>query len=640
MNKINILDSTIFNRIAAGEVVERPYSVLKELLDNSIDAKASEISINVLEGGIKQIEVIDNGQGIEFDDLPRVFLPHATSKIKTVDDLDKIGTLGFRGEALASIGAVSEVTLISKPQAQENAGKLTISGGKMGEIMQVGGVNGTAITVNNIFFNVPARAKFLKKTKQEAGDITNLVARYILTNPTIKIKYTLDGKEVYSSTGNGLFEAIYTVYGKQTTDQILKVDYQGTSNIKVSGYVGMPTFSKPNRTYQTLSINGRYVVNSMVSLCVYNAFEHYLMKGQFPFFVLNLEMPVDSLDVNVHPNKMDVRFENNNTIYGVVYQAVANALEEHSRKVVEVNKKVFDFAPVGSSGVSFITTLPSKDLRPIKITTDAEQNIDSGFTISKEEEFKEQPNLENSKVENNKVDFYEGIASSSNQLKQSSSIMTNLFDDILEEDRLASQKSQTQTSFLETPIKYIGTVFDTYLIVQEDDDCYFIDQHAAHERILFDKLVEQMNKHELGIQSLLVPFVLTVNNIEKQFLDSNLDNLKELGFDIAEFGNMSYKVSTVPTVLAGINLKEFFDSVLSDLLNLKSLKKSDLILTKLMQHSCKTAVKAGDRLNDLEVKSLLKQIRDNGMVLQCPHGRPVVVKVARKELERWFKRVV
>lgn len=632
MNKINILDSTIFNRIAAGEVVERPFSVLKELLDNSIDAGATEIVINVIEGGIKLVEVIDNGTGIEFDDLPRVFLPHATSKIKTIDDLDKIGTLGFRGEALASIGAVSEVKLISKPKTQQNAGQVIINGGQIEGINEIGGADGTTVSVSNIFYNVPARAKFLKKPKQEATDITNLVARYILANPTIKFKYNLDDKEVYSSTGNGLFEAIYSIYGKSTTDQILKVDYEGSFGIKVCGYIGAPTFSKPNRTYQTLVVNGRYVINQMVSLCVYNAFEHYLMKGQFPFFVLNINMPLESLDVNVHPNKMDIRFENSNTIYGVVYQAVTKTLDEHARQVVSINQKVFDFAPNNSSGVSFGT----ENTEPVKITVEPQNIISNDILVNDSLNGNENNNEQSS--QNSNVKFYENISQTDDALRQSNAIFSNLFNEVLSKPKQPEKKEQK--TFLTTAYNYVGTLFETYVIVQQGDECYIIDQHAAHERILFDKLVEQVNNHQLGLQSLIVPYILNVNNTEKQFIEDNLESFKELGFDITEFGGTSFKVSTVPTILSGINLKFFFDSILSELMAFKNLKKSDLIVSKLMQHSCKTAVKAGDKLNDTEISALLNQIKDSNMVLQCPHGRPVIIKISKKELEKWFKRIV
>ena len=666
MNKINILDSSIFNRIAAGEVVERPYSVLKELLDNSIDAKASEIEIRVYEGGTKQIQVADNGSGIEYDDLPRVFLPHATSKIKSVDDLDKIGTLGFRGEALASIGAVSEVEVISKTNSCDYGGKLSISGGKNQSIEQIGAKNGTKVTVSNLFFNIPARAKFLKKPRQEASEITNLVARYILANPNIKIRYFLDDTEVYSSTGNGLFEAIYSVYGKTTTENILPINYSSSSGIKVSGYIGYPTFSKPNRTYQTLIVNGRYVQNSMVSLCVYNAFEHYLMKGQFPFYVININLPLDTVDVNVHPNKMDIRFENSNAIYGVVYQGIMNALNDHAKSVIEVNKKVYDYKmPASSGGVSFgdSNSNSTQKIEPVEIKFNNSNlsNNESTHEIANDSANRdtESPNF---------VKFYGTLAKDNTKFSQSNAILSNVFEkvssaeqfennkseqvstnqnqmfskiDVLEQEKnIFSNEKKQETMFDSKSYHYVGTLFDTFVIVELDDDAFMIDQHAAHERLLYDKFRKQVNDREVSIQSLLVPYTFNVNNLEKQFIEDNLTNLSELGFDIAEFGSMTYKVSTIPSLLYGINLKTFFDEILAELSVFKQLKQADLIISKLMQHSCKTAIKAGDKLSQNEIECLINQMQDTNMQLQCPHGRPAVIKITKKEIEKWFKRIV
>lgn len=642
MNKINILDSTIYNRIAAGEVVERPFSVIKELLDNAIDAKATEIDIKIVEGGIKLIEVSDNGCGIEFDDLPRAFMPHATSKISCVEDLEKIGTLGFRGEALASIGSVSEVTIISKPSLSEMAGKIECNGGSVSPASHIGAKDGTTVTVANIFYNVPARAKFLKKPKQEASEITNLVLRYILANPTIKFKFFSDENLVYSSTGNNLYEAIYCVYGKQTCDNILKVDFESDNHIKVFGYIGMPTFSKPNRTYQTLVVNNRYVQNSMVSTCVYNAFEHYLMKGQFPFYVLNINMPLNSLDVNVHPNKMDIRFENSNQIYGVVYQAVMQALNEHSTKVVEINK-TFSYQPTENVGVSFSSN--SENPTPQKVDIVSKENIEPAKT-----------NVQTS------INFYEKLSTNNaqNKFKQSNAIFSNIFEKTLDEKQTDSNKTildelfstkqvevsaknvpTTQASFLsQNPYQFVGTLFETFLIVQSGEDAFIIDQHAGHERLLFDKYSKQVNEKSVASQMLLVPYTFGVNSLEKQFIDDNMDNLKNLGFEISEFGNLTYKISTIPNILSGMNINQFISDILSQLSVFKQLKTSDLILSKLMQHSCKTAVKAGDKLTPSEIDYLIKQIDQTSMQLQCPHGRPVVIKLTKKEIEKWFKRIV
>ena len=641
MNKINILDSSIYNRIAAGEVVERPFSVIKELLDNAIDAKSTEIEIKIVEGGIKLIEVTDNGCGIEFDDLERAFMPHATSKISCVEDLDKIGTLGFRGEALASIGAVSEVTLISKTQQSEFGGKIECNGGKLQKAEQVGAKDGTKVMVSNIFYNVPARAKFLKKPKQEASEISNLILRYILANPSIKFKFYNEDTLVYSSTGNGLYEAIYCVYGKTTCDNLLEVNYASESNIKVSGYIGMPTFSKPNRTYQTLIVNNRYVQNSMVSLCVYNAFEHYLMKGQFPFFVLNINLPLDSLDVNVHPNKMDIRFENSNQIYGIVYQAIMQALNAHSTQVIEVNK-TYNYKPTENVGVSFNKS--EETVEPKSVDIFSSQNVEPKRT-----------NVQTS------INFYESLSNNNkNAMKQSNAIFSNIFEKTLQEKNdenvqtrtdeklftkteveLQNKKLESQTSFLsEHPLTFVGTLFDTFLIVQSGEQAFLIDQHAAHERLLFDKYSKQVNDKAVTSQMLLIPYTFNVNSLEKQFIDDNIEKLSEIGFDISEFGNLTYKVSTIPSLLAGMNINQFFSDILSELSVFKQLKSSDLILSKLMQHSCKTAVKAGDKLSPNEVEHLIKEIDQTNMHLQCPHGRPVVIKITHKEIEKWFKRIV
>jgi DNA mismatch repair protein MutL len=326
MGKINVLDSSIYNRIAAGEVVERPASIVKELVENSLDAGATQIRIEVLEGGIKQIKVSDNGCGIEPDDVKVAFYPHATSKIYALEDLDEIGTLGFRGEALASIASVSQVELTSKVEAHETGSHLKIEGGKELEFSEAASANGTYITVNNLFYNVPARHKFLKSATREESEVTNLVARFILANPTISFTYFANNKEVYRSSGKNLEEALFTVYGKNTLENVIAFE-QTVGQMKLHGYLGKPTFAKSNRTYQTLVINGRYVVNSVVSAAAYAAYQDYLMKGKFPFFVIHMNMPLEVLDVNVHPNKLDVKFENSQTIYGTIYNTIKQALQ-------------------------------------------------------------------------------------------------------------------------------------------------------------------------------------------------------------------------------------------------------------------------------------------------------------------------
>ena len=657
MSKINILDKSVFNKIAAGEVVERPSSVVKELIDNSIDAGATKISISILEGGIKNITVSDNGSGILPDDFDKVFLAHATSKVKTVEDLAKIGTLGFRGEALSSIGSVANVELSSKVKDELYGRKMLINGGEQSNIEEVGINNGTSISVSNLFFNVPARAKFLKTARSETTEISNLIARYILCNPTISFVYSADGKTIYQSTGTNLFDAIYVVYGKDTTNGIIKVDETNKSTgIRVSGYIGLPTFSKANRTYQTLSINGRYVNSSLVSTCVYNAYEHYLMKGQFPFYVLNLEIPLDKLDVNVHPSKMEVRFENSNQIYGCVYSAVSSALY-NCDKITTVDF-VGEFNEA-NSGVSF---------KPENIYDDANK-IPQKVEIIANNEIKSQNiiknNIEkNELIDKSKNDLLEILSnpkssSNSNELRQSKSpvwehLMSKTFEQTIisdekvekteESEEITKQetkyKSKSQEFFDTSDVKFIGTVFATYLIVEKQNKVYVIDEHAGHERLLFERLVKQVDSRDVLKQKLLAPYTFDVNLQEYDFLESNLDKISALGFDIIPFGDKTFKVSAVPSILSDIDLKKFFGEILADLTNLKQLKQSDLIIDKLMQHSCKCAVRAGKILSAGEVNSLIEQMKEEQMQLQCPHGRPVVVEITKKDMEKWFKRIV
>lgn len=618
MSKINILDSSVFNKIAAGEVVERPSSVVKELLDNSIDALSTRIIVKIEEGGIKKISVFDNGSGIEKEDFDRVFLAHATSKIKTSDDLEKIGTLGFRGEALASIGAVSNATLTSKTKEQTFGYKMTVSGGKQTEIVEFGCPTGTTIEIENLFFNVPARAKFLKKPRQEQTEITNLIARYILANPNIAISYFADETEVFSSTGNGLKEALFVVYGKDILQNLCEVDYNTTSKIKVSGWIGKPTFTKPNRTYQTLIVNGRYVVNNMVSVCVYNAYERYLMKGQFPFYVLRLDIPYEKLDVNVHPNKMDIRFENSNEIYGIVYNAITTALSNASSQVNVAKLTTYNKVESGTS-FNYKSEPKSVEINTVKLVTPTNQNS------------QEQP----------KTDFYENFFHSqvTPTLNQNSNpFKLNTIQNISNEEK--ADQVQQQSMFANEGVKFIGTIFNTYLIVETKEKCYLIDQHAAHERLLFDKFKNEVDKQSISTQMLLIPFNLNVNHLEKEFMDKNLQEIKNLGFLIEPFGNLSYKITSIPSILKNINLNYFFSSILGDLSVFKQLKQSDLIIEKLMQHACKSAVKAGYILTSNDVLSLLEQMEKEKMELQCPHGRPVVVELSQKEIEKWFKRVV
>lgn len=641
MSKINILDESVFNKIAAGEVVEKPASVVKELLDNCIDAGSTHITVNITDGGIKNITIIDNGHGIEPDDFDKVFVAHATSKIKTAEDLATIGTLGFRGEALASIASVSKIQLTSKTHEQTFASFCMVEGGKQTEVTQVGADTGTTISVSDLFYNVPARAKFLRKPKSEQNDITNLIERYVLCNPQISFLYIADGKTVLQSTGTNLFDAIYVVYGKQATENLVKVEnFNRNSNIKVSGYIGLPTYSKPNRTYQTLSINGRYVNSPVVSACIGNAYEHFLMKGQFPFYVINLEIPLDKLDVNVHPNKMEVRFGNSNEIYGNVFNAVNTALV-NCEKITTVADSFMSYKEV-SQGTSFTDTMQSS--KSPENTNDLDgleqpKIIQINTTMQSKNMFNKSSSFIQDLFRPSGTSFHDSSNGIINKLVQKEMEQNSSTQQIMLNE-VDLPQTKTDDFFETSDVKFVGEIFATYLIIEKQQKVYIIDQHAGHERLLYDRLVKEVDSKNVSKQSLLVPYQLTVNRQEFEFLDENLTKLTDLGFEIEQFGQLSFMVSSVPAILRDINLKEFFDGVLKDLTVFKNYKQSDLITHKLMQHSCKCAIRAGKILSAGEVNSLLKQMKEQNMQLQCPHGRPVVVELTKTDIEKWFKRIV
>lgn len=654
---INVLDSSVYNHIAAGEVVERPASVIKELVENSIDAGATRIDIEIENGGINKIKVSDNGIGIDKQFVKTAFLPHATSKISKIDDLDNILTLGFRGEALASIAAVSKVLMVTKPENQDIASAIEIEGGAVLKEYETGRTTGTTTTISDLFFNVPARKKFLKKDKSEEQEVTALVSRFILANPTIYFSYKADGKTIFSSPGTNLEDAIFSVYGKEAVTETLKVDFS-KGDYKVFGFVGRPSFSKPNRTYQTLVINGRYVINSTISVAISNAFGEMLMKRKYPFYVLHMTLPADQIDVNVHPNKLDVRFANNSLVYSLFFEGVGRALSSmdyvasaedkniekaidqvQTASILDTLKTIDDSGTVSVEKQTFIMPEP---LKPAEKIDRAGVNLNPFSRDIK------------SMTEEEKDEFRDTVldatlySSSSDKVKDGFGLGSKLLERLAEtkeEDKYYSSnyaitKAPIQTDLnLEKAIKKVGKIFNTYLIVEVDDDVFFIDQHAAHERVLYEKFKAQYDSKSIAVQPLLFPYVLSLNPLESNIIEENLETMQELGFDISEFGNNTYKVNAVPAIVSEMNFDTFFNEFLSD--NKNTLKKSsDLIKDYLMQHSCKNAIKGGNDLTDSEINQLFNQMGKEKIALFCPHGRPIAIRISKSEVEKWFKRIV
>lgn len=719
MSKINILPAKVYNRIAAGEVVDRPYSVVKELVENSIDAGATEIEIYIEQGGKQLIRVIDNGCGIERSDLQSAFLPHATSKISKAEDLENIMTLGFRGEAVASIAAVSKMTITSKTP-EGKCYRLTSDGGELGQITEAAGENGTEVSVEMLFFNTPVRLGFLKTDKGEETDITNFVSRFILNRPDIAFTYYVNGKKVLQSFGGGTEEAIVSVYGASILSDCYNIDAE-KHGIRIRGYIGNQNFSKPNKSYQSLFLNGRYIVNGTVSAAISNAYASYLMKRQYPFYVLYVDVPTEIVDVNVHPNKADVRFADNQIIYGCIYTVVSAVLDGHTKaldyvvqdKTVEVgaSAQTTTRSIVEPTAQSAETPESIKMQSITKESKSAEQKKATSFgvtTFSYEDAQKEIQTsapvfaakkqgldiFDSSSGEYSEVPFTEvkepikgfipidqigpyipkpgdEVPSEKRRVKKvknGAEILHKQYPDLFFERNVirlndpayeaALEKGAEQDYFAEnkrfleeleskkkqnkidvSTCVYAGKLFNTYLLYERREEVYIIDQHAAHERLIFNRLKEQMQNRSVAQQPMLLPYPLNLNAFESAFIRERLQDIRDMGFDIEESSENSFTVTAVPLDLQYIDLGRFFNDILGDISGYRAIKLVDLLKDKLATAACKAAVKGGMDLTREEIDSLFKMM-DGDMGLKCPHGRPVVVKMTKTELEKMFKRIV
>lgn len=608
---INILPEDVFNKISAGEVVERPASIVKELVENSIDAGATKISIEVFDGGLREIIITDNGSGIEPEDIEKAFMPHATSKIQKSEDLENISSLGFRGEALASITAVSQVEMITKTENHDFGVQISYSGGKFQEKNEIGAANGTKIVVKNLFFNTPARLKFMKKPKSEEGEITHLLSRLILANPSVSFRYSADGKIIYNTFGNGLAEALYIVYGKDVYDNLIEVNSE-SGDMSIRGYIARPTLAKPNRTYGTLFVNGRLVNNYMIFSAITDALEGFIMKGKFPLFALNLNLPFEDVDVNVHPSKQEVKFANPGKIYGFVSNAIYKAV----------------------SNVNFIQNITNeeKDVQPVEEVK--EENL---TTLSKDEgsSFNYIMNIINKSSNGDKF---------ANQPSKLVEIAIEENEKIKPEEQVSQQNfatslpvnEQTKVEEVFNHFEIIGVIFNTYIILQKGEFVYFIDQHAAHERQLYDKIMSSVEQNEVTTQSLFMPIEIGINEKESSFLTENQEKFKNFGFNFTIFDNV-LKIVAIPYIISNMNIKDFFDSVFAEIDSFAN-KPLSYINERFTQLACKSAVKAGNVLSKQEISILLDRFAQNGHVLLCPHGRPIVLQLSRNEIEKMFKR--
>lgn len=654
--KINVLPSEIANMIAAGEVVERPASVVKELAENCVDAGASSISIEIKKGGITYIRVTDNGSGIEPDEIETAFFRHATSKIKTASDLESIYTLGFRGEALASIAAVSRVEVFSKTKNSAFGRCVVIEGGNVLENDEAGCADGTTMIVRNLFFNTPARMKFLKNDSTETGYVTDVVTKLILSHPEISVQYINNGKTVLHSSGDGnLLNAIYTVFGKDYSKNMTEVDYSDET-MKVTGYIGNSYLARKDRRHQIFFINSRNIGSKVMSAAVSEAYRNTVMTGRFPVCILKVEIKANQVDVNVHPTKMEVRFSDEKKVYNLVYWAIKNALSEKKYVPEVVSSK--KYTPATGSLIKNAPSFDSAKQMEINFLKDTfEQKENPKVQISEKKVFdakseflKEPPkdNYTKQTVEKLKQEFEKEEQDTSRfnreekpqEFKAPSQIL-NTEETKYEEVKQEERPEETREYKADEDFVLIGQVFATYIIIQKDNEMFFIDQHAAHERIYFERFSKEFEESGISSQILLLPVTMTLNAIEYDTAIQNTDFFEKLGFEIEAFGENSIIVRSTPDTLEEQDIKDAISDILTILFKSNNNAQKELYGEALHIVACKKALKGNHIMTEKEMKSLAEQVLrfENG-INTCPHGRPIMIKMSKYSLEKQFKRIV
>ncbi len=654
MGNIIVLDELTACKIAAGEVIERPASVVKEMAENAIDAGASSVSVEIKAGGVKLIRVSDNGRGFEADDAVLAFEKHATSKIAHADDLEHISTLGFRGEALASIASVADVELVSRTAEAQESIYVHIKGGDVLETGVRGSGKGSVLTVRDLFYNTPARYKFLKKDSTEAGYVSEVLLRLALAHPEVSFRLVSDGSMVLHTPGNGdLLSTIYSLYGKGVSSSLLPVQYRVKDGLSVYGYVGVRDAIYGTRARQTFFVNGRHIRSKVLSSALDEAYKTVTMKGKFPFAVLCISIAPTLVDVNVHPAKTEVRFANDSTVFQCVFQGVSGALfgfapqQQTQQSAVSSDQPVREVTPAPPARKPVSAAIPGRAEERQAI-----QQLLSVFdeTVKKEKEIEAAPSSvpvkpaispERSALEPSvptpmeERRFPSTVAEASEELltaKEQASPPLPAFVEMPE----GSKPYRDHSVYTESSV--IGQVFDTYIIMQQGDDMILLDQHAAHERILYEELRRSLSAGQPVSQMLLPPITLPLSPTEFLQLKQNSCFFQKLGFEIEEFGSQDMVVRAVPSVLAGGNVV----AVILD--GLERIQKGGgiALYTEESIHSmaCKAAVKANKRMSLPEIQELLKRLSQLPNAETCPHGRPIVIRLAKRELEKKFKRVL
>ena len=644
---INILDKDTIDKIAAGEVVERPASIVKELLENSIDAGSSLVTIEIKNGGIDLIRITDNGCGISSDEVKKAFLRHATSKIVSDKDLISIKSLGFRGEALSSIAAVSKCEMITKTRDELTGVRYYIEGGNEVEYEEIGAPDGTSIIIRDIFYNTPARRKFLKTASTEGAHISELVEKLAMSNTEIAFKFISNGQIKLQTNGSGnLKDIVYQLYGKEISKALCNVDYE-KNGIKIRGVVARPEVTRSSRNLENIFVNGRYIKDNIISKAVEDGFGDRLMQHQYPFCALNFDL--NGVDVNVHPRKMEVRFSDRNFVYDNTKEAVEEIFTTQSA-VREVpvgktsnEKKVFVNTPEPFENKRRdMSEIPEKVLQNKYegITKDTLHSTGSddeiNWRVPKENMYNPKDDMSFIRDENTKRVYSDINDLSNKSIKEVNIVNTD--------DANPNGIKPSQLSFFESEskkyMKVIGQVFDTYWIVQLENEMYIIDQHAAHEKVMYERLLKESKANKLSSQMINPPIIVTLTDLEQNVLNEHMDEFRGIGFDIEEFGGKEYKINAIPNIFPSIPKAELFNEMLSDSTNYDVISPSELILAKVASMSCKAAIKGNMRISLLEANELFDELLSLDNPYNCPHGRPTVIKMTKQEIEKKFKRIV
>ena len=636
MANIQVLDQITIDKIAAGEVIERPASIVNELVENAIDAGATAVAVEIKEGGISFIRITDNGCGIPREEVALAFLRHSTSKIRTVEDLTSVASLGFRGEALSSIAAIAQVELITKTKDALLGTRYVIEGGVEKKIEDAGAKDGSTFLIHNIFYNTPARRKFLKTAMTEASHVNELMIRLALSHPEVSFEFIINNQPKLHTAGNGkLKDVIYQLFGREIAMNLLEID-EAIPGFKITGYVGKPLISRGNRNYENYYINGRYVKSNIIAKAIEDAYKDFTMQHKYPFTVLHFVMDGNDLDVNVHPTKMELRFSRQQEVYNFVYQAVKNALNERELiPRVEVPEAKIPEAkqPTVKSEVTVAT-----QLQPAKTE---EKNLDYFMKKMQERVTSYHKQMSQAEVK----DVHE-VHRAKEQVDRIREAVNYNKPPVLEQPKiqeeqlnLFEEKLLSKESVVEH--KIIGQVFDTYWLVEFNEQLYIIDQHAAHERVLYEKTLHGMKDRDYTSQYLSPPIILNLSMQEEEVLKEHMDTFASIGFEIEAFGADSYAVRAIPDNLFGIAKKELLIEMLDSLVDgISSSVAPDLIAEKIASMSCKAAVKGNSRLSAAEVAVLIGELLKLDNPYHCPHGRPTIIAMTRRELEKKFKRIV